>query len=125
MLSIGIPFLRLDVCSESEVTFTCSVNKSEKLCQDIDFLSGRRIERVAYLQSDSIGQVQTPTHDHEGTRVAYHFNLTSKSPLTSTMTTSMPTDLSGAAVSCSNRLLSSADEDVAGLTLHGKLTIHA
>ena len=126
MLSTGVPLLILDVCSESEVTFICSVNESETLRWDIDFSSGHLIERVAFSQSDTIGQVQTPTHDHEGTRVAYHFNFTSKSPLTSTMTTSMPTDLSGATVSCSDRLQYSGDEDIATseLTLCGKL-LHA
>ena len=112
---IGIPILRLDVCSESEVRFTCTVNESTTLYWGIDFLSDENVDRVTYFLSDPTGQDQSATN--EGTGVVYNFNLTSKSPLTSTMTTDTPTDLSGARVSCSNGVENSAD--VATLALHG------
>ena len=117
---IGGPFLRLDVCSESKVTFTCTVNESEALNLDweVDFISGQRIEGVTIEQSDSIGQILTAYH---GTGVEYHFNLTSKSPLTTTMTTSMPTDLSGATVSC---FINDQNLEMTKLTLPGKLACH-
>ena len=113
---IGTPILRLDVCSESEATLTCTVTESTTLLWDIDFLSGDGIDRVLYESTDQIG-----TEDHginRGTGVAYIFNLTSQSPLASTMTTNTSTDLSGATVSCSNGLQTSAD--VAILVLRGK-----
>ena len=76
------------------------------------------IDRVLY---ESTNQIGTDSEDHginRGTGVAYIFNLTSQSPLASTMTTNTSTDLSGATVSCSNGLQSSAD--VAILVLRGK-----
>ena len=105
MLSIGIPLLRLEVCSESEVTFTCIVNESETLSWDIDFSSGQDIERVNYLSTDKI--YQNLYAINRGTGIEYHFNLTSKSPFTSTMTTDTPTDLSGARVLCYDEVQSS------------------
>ena len=76
------------------------------LLWEIDFLSGDGIDRVSYYLSDPSGLNQYATHG--GTDVIYHLNLTSMSPLTSTMTTSTPTDISGATVSCSNGFQSSA-----------------
>ena len=67
------------------------------LSWDIDFLSGHDINRVSFFASDSIGRRFSPSTS-QGT--VYTFNLTSKSPLTSTMTTIASTDLSGATVSC-------------------------
>ena len=113
---IGIPILRLDICSEFEATFTCTVTESMNLRWRIGFLSGVNIDRVQYSLGDQIGLGQYGTN--QGTGVVYHFNLTSKSPLTSTMTTSTPTDLSGATVSCSNGLQGSAN--VATLALNGR-----
>ena len=84
---------------------------------EIDFLSNWDIDRVAYLPTDPIGQHLVATN--RGTGVAYHYNLTSKSPLTSTLSTSAPTDLSGAIVSCSNGIQNSAD--TATLALNGEL----
>ena len=59
---IGIPLLRLDVCSESEVTFTCIVNESDFLHWEVDFLSGGEIDRVRYLSTDAIGLDQHANH---------------------------------------------------------------
>jgi hypothetical protein len=120
---IGIPTLRLDVCSESEIRFTCTVNETSTLRWGIDFSSGQVLDRLVYLPADPIGHHLSATNRARGTgHVIYHFNLTSKSPLTSTMSTSTPTDLSGATVSCSNGAQSSAN--AATLALNGKLNNH-
>ena len=97
---VGIPLLRLGVCSESEVTFICTANESRMLHWEIDFFSGNDIDRVTYQLDDLVGRDQYA--NNSGTGVEYHFKLTSKSPLTSIMTTNTPTDLSRARVSCSN-----------------------
>ena len=78
------------------MVFTCVVNTTTDLSWDIDFLSSRDIDRVAYSSSDPIGTILHATS--QGT--VYNFTLTSNSPLTSTMTTIASTDLSGAIVSC-------------------------
>ena len=118
--NVGTPVLRLDGCSESELIFTCTVNETSTLHWDIDFLSSQKIDRVAYLPTDPIGRPLVAANG--GTGVVYHFNLTSKSPLTSTMATSTPTDLSGATVSCSEGEQMSAD-NIAILTLHDGIYI--
>ena len=87
------------------MVFTCVVNTNE-LSWDIDFLSSPDIDRVAYFASvDPIGHPQRASSRPQGT--AYMFNLTSKSPLTSTMTTNASTDLSGATISCRDGLTGS------------------
>ena len=64
---------------------------------DIDFLSSSNIiQKVEYLPDDPIGTLLHATI-HE---TVYNFNLTSRSPLTSTMTTIKSTDLYGATVTC-------------------------
>ena len=93
------------------------MNESTTLYWEIDFLSNSDIDRVVYLPTDPIGHNLVATN--RGTGVVYHFNLTSKSPLTSTLSTSTPTDLYGATVLCSNGLQTSAD--TATLALNGKL----
>ena len=55
--------------------------------------------QVTFYPSDVTGTQFSPS---QVSGVVYHFNLTSKHPLTSTMTTDMSTDLYGATVSCSN-----------------------
>ena len=101
MIVIGIPILRMDVCSESQASFTCIVtDSSTALLWDVDFLSGSDINRVTFVIGDPIGREFSPMN--RGTGIVYKFNLTSKSPLTSTMITNTPTDLSGATVSCSD-----------------------
>ena len=117
IIIIGIPILRLDVCSVSEVSFTCTVTESSTVHWGIDFLSGENIDRLTYFLADPIGHDQYATNG--GTGVGYHFNLISKSPLTSTMTTDIPTDLSGATVSCYDGVPTSESADVAMLTLQG------
>ena len=82
-------------CPGTEVVFTCVVNTTT-LSWDIDFLSSSDIERVAYISSDPVGQLLSAS----SRETWYHFNLTSKSPLTSTMTTIASTELSGATLSC-------------------------
>ena len=85
-------------CPGTEVVFTCVVNTTV-LSWDIYFLSGDNINRVEFSPSDSVGRHrQLSPHTRQGT--VYTFNLTSKSPLTSTMTTIASTDLSGATISC-------------------------
>ena len=73
------------------------------------------MSRVSFLKSDKTGL--TYRYMNRGAGIVYHFNLTSKCPLTSTMTTNTPTDLSGARISCSNGTQSSAD--MSTLTLPG------
>ena len=102
---VGIPILRLDVCSESEATLSCAVNESTTLQWDIDFLDDDTINRVSFFLGDTIGRSISPAR---GTGVKYTFRLISLSPLTSTVTTSKPTDLYGTTIKCSNGLQSSA-----------------
>ena len=83
-------------CPGTEVVFTCVVNTTV-LSWDIYSLSGDNVNRVVFYPSDSIGR-QLSSRTSQGT--VYTFNLTSKSPLTSTMTTIASTDLSGATISC-------------------------
>ena len=93
------------------------MTESTTLLWGIDFLSGDDINRVTYQSgTDPIGQEYATKRGTAGD--IYHFNLTSKSPLSSTMTTNIPTDLSGATVSCSNGLQGS--DNVAILALHRK-----
>ena len=68
---------------------------------DIHFSGDNMIDRVIFLRDTIEGPISVTT---PGTGVIYHFNLTSKSPLTSTMTTDTPTDLSGAKVICSDEI---------------------
>ena len=76
----------------------CMVNTTV-LSWDIDFLTGDDINRVLFFPSDHIGrQFEISPQTSQGT--VYTFNLTSKSPLMSTMTTIASADFSGAAVSC-------------------------
>ena len=123
--NVGIPILRVDVCSESEATFTCTVNESTSLHWSIDFLSGKDVDRVTYLPTDPTGLNQLVTNEGTQSSIEYHFNLTFKSPLTSTMTVNTPTDLSGATVSCSSGVQLQASTDVATLDLHGKLNYNS
>ena len=101
------------------------MNETSTLHWDIDFLSHQDINRVVYLPTDPIGHNLVATNRGTGPGVVYHFNLTSKSPLTSTMSTSVPADLYGATVSCSEGQQMSADNDIvmATLTLHDGTSI--
>ena len=118
IIVVGNPILKLDVCSEFEVSFTCTVIGSTTLHWDIDLSSLiiNDLNRIAFHDSDTIGHQFTPMV--QGT--VYTFNLTSKSPLTSTMTTNKSTDLSGATVSCSKRLPVASSADTDKLTLPSK-----
>ena len=121
IIVVGNPILKLDVCSEFEVSFTCTVIGSTTLNWDIDFSSPTSdddLDRIAFYDSDTIGYQFTLTA--QGTDAVYTFNLTSKSPLTSTMTTNKSTDLSGATVSCSKRLQVASSADTDKLTLPSK-----
>ena len=80
------------------MAFTCVVNTS-LLSWDIDFLSSSDIDRVAYFSSDQVGLLLSVSSRSQF-ETRYQFNLTSKSPLTSTMTTIASADLSGATLSC-------------------------
>ena len=83
---------------------TCTVNQTNTLLWEIDFLTIPDINRVGYFQNDLVGQrLQASSED-----IVINFNLTSKSPLTSTMTTIASPDLSGARVSCLDGLSSEA-----------------
>lgn len=85
-------------CPGTEVVFTCVVNTT-LLSWDIDFLNSPDIDRVAYLSSDPVGLLLSAS-SHGQFETWYHFNLTSKSPFTSTMTTVASADLSGATLLC-------------------------
>ena len=62
------------------------------------------IERMAYFPDDPIGSILHAT----SLATLYTFNLTSKSPFISTMTTIASTDFYGATVSCGDGLTDSA-----------------
>ena len=114
-----MPTLKLDVCSESEVIFTCSVMEST-LEWNIHFLAGDNLERVLFSRDQ-----RTPTElTRDPTGVVYRFMVTSMSPfqIMSTMTTNTPTDLSGARVTCSSRSNLLQDLSTATLILLGKNT---
>ena len=96
-------------CPGTEVVFTCVVNTTV-LSWNIYFLSGDNINRLSFSLSDSIGrhgQLSPPTSQ----RTVYTFSLTSKSLLTSTMTTIASTDLSGATISCQDGISGSFHMD--------------
>ena len=101
IMIVGSATIRADraySCPGMEVVFTCVVNTTV-LSWDIYFLSGDNINRVEFSPSDSIGRHrQLSPRTSQGT--VYTFNLASKSPLTSIMTTIASTDLSGATISC-------------------------
>ena len=89
---------RAHSCPGTKIIFTCVVNTTV-LSWDIDFLTGDDINRVLFFPSDHIGrQFEISPQTSQGT--VYIFNLTSKSPLMSTMTTNASAELSGATVSC-------------------------
>ena len=97
------------------------MNESTALHWSIDFLSGKDIDRVTYLSTYPTGLVYLVANEGTQSSVDYHFNLTSKSPLTSTMTTDTPTDLSGATVFCSrSEEVQSSENDTAKMALHSK-----
>ena len=85
-------------CPGMEVVFTCVVNTT-MLSWDIDFLSSSDIDRVVYLPNDPVGHLLRAS-SHGQFETWYHFNLTSKAPLTSTMTTIVSADLHGSTLSC-------------------------
>ena len=95
------------------------MNESTSLHWSIDFLSGKDIDRVTYLSTYPTGLVYLVANEGTQSSVEYHFNLTFKSPLTSTMITDTPTDLSGATISCTEGVQSSAN-DTAKMALHSK-----
>ena len=84
-------------CPGTEVVFTCVVDSST-LSWNIDFLRSSDIDRVAYFSSDPVGHILSVSSRGQ----LYQFNLTSKSPFTSTMTTIASADLSGATLSCAD-----------------------
>jgi hypothetical protein len=85
-------------CPGTEVVFTCVVNTTI-LSWDIEFLSGSVIDRVAFLPNDPVGYLLRASN-RDQLEIWYDFNLTSKSPLTSTMTTIVSADLYGSTLSC-------------------------
>ena len=115
--------MRLDVCSESEAIFTCSVMESS-LEWDVDFLTGEDISRVILTHIEEERDIHR-LHNQDSTGVYYRFTVTSLSPFMSTMTTNASTDLSGARISCSGRsnTPSSADRTTI-LMLPGKNSKH-
>ena len=80
------------------MVFTCVVNTT-MLSWDIDFLSSSDIDRVVYLPNDPVGHLLRAS-SHGQFETWYHFNLTSKAPLTSTMKTTVSADLHGSTLSC-------------------------
>ena len=106
--SIGTPVLSsnslsLPVCPGDEMIVTCTVNQTDTLRWEIDFLTIPDINRIGYFHNDPVGQrLQAFSED-----IVVNFNLTSKS----TMTTIASPDLSGARVSCFDGLTSEAQVD--------------
>jgi hypothetical protein len=118
---IGIATLRKQgnaayTCPGTQVVFTCVVNTTT-LSWDIDFLSGHDIDRVVYLLNDPVGHLLSASKRGQFV-TQYDFNLTSKSPLTSTMTTIVSADLHGSTLSCRDGVDTDHDS-VHVYTLHG------
>ena len=107
------PILRLDTCSASEVRFTCTVNGTEMQWK-IDF--SRHSDIMArYFSDDMIGD-RRDVITNRGT--FYTFNLTSTTPLISTMMANVSRDLDGATVICQDGFMDAALQDK--MCLHGK-----
>ena len=119
-LHIGLPVLRLDTCSDSEIHFTCTVDQTE-LQWEIDFSRGPKISDIfiRYFSSDAIIGSRRDIITNRAT--AYTFYLTSASPLTSTMTTNTSTDLYGATVTCQDGFTNATFKDK--IILHGEAII--
>ena len=99
LIIIGTATLSVDraySCPRTKIVFTCAVNTTV-LSWGIDFLIGDGINRVSFFTSDRIGTQISPQTSQGA---VYTFNLASKSPLRSTMTTIASAELSGATVSC-------------------------
>ena len=111
----------MDTCSESEVHFTCTVNRTE-LQWKIDFSreSDPSINdiRERYFSDDVIGRRMVVFTNRA---TFYTFNVTSTSPLTSTVTANVSRDLDGATVICQDGFTDAALEDK--LSLHGETNI--
>ena len=71
---IGIPILRLNICSEFEATLTCTVTESMNLYWRVGFLSGVNIDRVQYSLGDQIAIGLGQYGTNQGTGIVYHFN---------------------------------------------------
>ena len=107
------PILRLDTCSESEVRFTCTVNRTEMQWK-IDF--SRHPDILArYFSDDMIGSRRDVITNRA---TSYTFNLASITPLTSIMTANVSRDLDGATVICQDGFTDAALEDK--MSLHGE-----
>ena len=109
------PILRLDTCSASEVRFTCTVNGTEMQWK-IDFSRHSRSDISGrYFSDDMIGD-RRDVITNRGT--FYTFNLTSTTPLISTMMANVSRDLDGATVICQDGFTDAALEDK--MSLHGE-----
>ena len=99
----------MDICSESEVHFTCTVNQTQ-LQWEIDFSRGPEISPVLqryFSDDDTIERVDAITKR----ATAYTFYLISTIPLISTMTANVSRDLYGARVICQEGFTKEALKD--------------
>ena len=88
----------MDVCSESEVRFTCTVNQTQ-LQWDINFSRGLENSPVLqrYFSDDNTNEREDVITNRA---TAYIFYLISTNPLISTMIANVSRDLYGARVIC-------------------------
>ena len=93
----GTPILIMDACSKSRITLTCTLQVGKETLQWVISKSKMDIidDRIVYLSSDRIGLELEHTEDD----LHIEFNLTSRSPLTSTLTANS-SNLFGTTVSC-------------------------
>ena len=109
------PILRLDTCSESEIRFTCTVNRTVMQWK-IDFSRHSRSDISVRYFSDDMIESRLDIITNRAT--FYTFNLTSTTPLTLTMTANVSRDLDGATVICQDGFTDAALEDK--MSLHGE-----
>ena len=113
---IGAPVLKLDTCSKSTLIFICILQDGNETLQwdlskfNVDIVS----DRIVYLSSDKIGlELQ---HIEDGVHI--ELNLTSRSPLTSTLTANT-SNLYGTTVFCLDEIDSHESANRASIAVQG------
>ena len=106
----------MDVCSKSRITLTCTLQVGKETLQWVISKSNVDIinDRIVYLSSDRVGLELQHTEDD----LHIEFNLTSRSPLTSTLTANL-SNLFGTIVSCLDEIDSPKPAHRASIAVHG------
>ena len=106
----------MDACSKSEITFICTLQVGKETLQwvlskfNMDIIS----DRIVYLSSDETGLELQHTEDG----LCIELNLTSRSPLTSTLRANT-SNLFGTTVSCLDEIDSPETGHRATFIVHG------